>query len=148
MKNFLILALLFICASCTKTTQFASYPKGEALEKTKDLADIYIIRNSFYGSAVPIDIFDGGELIGRLGNKGYLHWQVPAGDTLHLKSDFRNPSYLVLPTQAGETYYIHQRLKSGLLKVRSQLEIIDEEKGMAKLSKVKMPEVAQSQTTR
>jgi len=132
----LILSCLFI-TSCAVTTQYVDLPTGDL---DGDLARIYVIRKSSLGSAIRMKIYEEGELIGKLGPKSYLSWDV-AGDQVELLSRSENKVYLTLNLEPGKAYYVKQHVRFGIIKARTHLSMLDEESALELLAKLNAPKL-------
>lgn len=103
-----VLLMLFISVlnfSCAKTVQAFKLPEKETLSNT---TRIYVIRPSFYGTAITANVFENNSIVGRLGPKGYIAWDTQPGDiTLQTGAEF-----IKVLAQPGKTYYFKVQPKA------------------------------------
>ena len=132
-------AALFL-AGCAGTKQFVPLP-----DQTKAIDDptkgrIYVMRPSSLGSAVGMNVADGGNPIGKTGPKGFLCWEREPGDVV-VSSASENTSRVSLPVRPGSVHYIVQHIRMGFWIARTDLETVDEERGRKELKKCKPPKL-------
>jgi hypothetical protein len=87
-----------------------------------------------------MQVSDGGKLIGQTGPHGFLCWERAPGETT-ISSTSEGVSTAPLTVQAGETCYLFQHIRMGLLIARNELKIVDEKAGKRVLAKCKQPKV-------
>ena len=135
-----IICLTLILASCASTTQYVKY-SGKELNQEKN-AKIYVIRTSNFGSAIQMIIYQDDKLIGSLGPKSYLAWEVdPSEGDIAIISRSENIDMLTISPKAGKTYYIKQKMKMGVVTARTELEFLDENEAKKMLSNLKKPKM-------
>jgi len=106
------------------------------------MATIYVLRPSSYGSAVKFRVYEGDSLIGRLGPKSYLAWNIkPEGKEVTIVSRSENKDTFIINPKAGKTYYIKQRVKMGFAFARTGLEQLDQAEGKKILRRLKKPKL-------
>jgi len=93
-----------------------------------DKAVLYIYRNQFRGSAWQIPITVNGELIGTTGGYTFFRKTLPAGEYI-LESWAENLMQITLNLEAGNVYYVRHKTRTGTMKVRAELYLVDEETG-------------------
>lgn len=109
---------------------------------SEELATIYVVRPSSFGSAIRFRIFQDEKLIGKLGPNSYLSWTVkPDGKDLTIVSKSENKDMVTINPQPGKTYFIKQEVKMGIAIARTGLKIIEEQEGKSILEKLKKPDV-------
>ena len=123
--------------SCASTTQFTKFAGTEKLESTSQ-ARIYVLRPSYFGSAVKMKVFCNDKLIGRTGPASFLSWEVKEGDYI-IKSNAENKDHLTVNAEGGKTYCVKQIPKIGWVLVRVSLKSLDEDQGELILGKLKKP---------
>ena len=134
----LIIVLSLILSSCASTFQYNKIAQPNSNDK--EMATIYVLRPSSFGSAIKFGIYQDEKLIGKLGPKSYLAWTVkPDGKELTIMSKSENKDMLTINPQAGKTYYIKQKVKMGIAIARTGLEFIEENEGKEILRKLKAP---------
>jgi len=140
MKYLLLGLTVFILSGCAITSQYVQRPVDRASSPV-DSATIYVIRPSFIGTAIKAGIYQGGQRIGKLGPKNFLHWAVPAGQEIEIISKTENRARVMLTPEAGKTYYFQQNLGMGLFIGRSRLKVMDKAKAEKKISRLQGPGV-------
>ncbi len=137
MKNISLLIILsLILTSCARTYQYAK----TANSNEKEMATIYVVRPSWFGSAIKFKIYQDEALVGKLGPKSYLAWNVkPGGNALSIMSKSENKAIVKINPQPGKTYYLKQKVKMGIIIARSDMELIEEQQGKEMLRKLKTP---------
>lgn len=134
----LIVVVSLILSSCASTFQYNKIAQPNSNDK--EMATIYVLRPSSFGSAIKFGIYQDEKLIGKLGPKSYLAWTVkPDGKELTIISKSENKDMLTINPQAGKTYYIKQKVKMGIAIARTGLEFIEENEGKEILRKLKAP---------
>lgn len=139
MRLFFYCFLVGLIASCASTTQYVKLPDFSSTADP-EVARIYVIRPTAYGSARKMKIYEDDVLIGKLGPKSYLCWEVDEGRIL-LKSTLGNEDYYAIEAKKGKTYYVRQRLRVGMVVSQTDLEFMDEEKAIAAINKLRKPKV-------
>ena len=107
---------------------------------------VYILRPSFSGSAVKMWAFADDQFLGVTHGYNYTFSQVPAGEHV-LWSKSENISAIRITLEAGKTYYMRQRVRMGLFRAATLVEIVDEkdtEKMFKKCSYVTATEAAEA----
>ena len=137
MKNISLMVILsLILTSCAGTYQYTK----TANSNEKEMATIYVVRPSWFASAIKFKIYQGEALVGKLGPKSYLAWNVKPGDNaLSIMSKSENKAIVKISPQPGKTYYVKQKVKMGIIMARSDMELIEEQQGKEMLRKLKTP---------
>ena len=107
----------------TVTNFYAAVPDHQAnnavLAPTLENAEIYVLRNTGYaGWAVRFRTFMGERLLGKVSNKRYVKYEVPAGThefSMQFYGKSRRHSGLNLNVEAGKKYYLMMVLRYGLV---------------------------------
>jgi hypothetical protein len=120
--------------SLTRTVAVA--PISKTANVKEGYGSVYIVRPSFLGLAINFRVFADGEEMGKTKGKRYLKFDLPAGNHL-IMSKAENESEYELEVNAGEVYYLEQKVKMGALKARNELELLSTEEGLAALEKCK-----------
>jgi len=142
MKFSFFVILLFLSSPAaiaqSPTIQLAS----SINDSGEDGARIIVIRPNKSIAEVSVDIYTNGQLIGFLGPRNYLDFEVSAtsGKAI-LISKLLSVDRFDLKVQAGETYYVVQRFLGGLLAPRPSLKLVSEEKALKMLAGSDKPEV-------
>jgi len=130
--------LFFLLISCASTTQYVKFSD----KNNSNSAKIYILRPTSFGSGIKMKIYQDDKLIGKLGPKSYLFWEVsPSKGEIHIISKSENKDMLTINPKAGKTYYIKQKIKMGFAIARTKLEFIDEYEAKDYLKKLKKPQM-------
>ena len=139
LNHFTMMSIIILFCSCASTTQFTKFAGTEKLESTSE-ARIYVLRPSYFGSAVKMKVFCNDKLIGRTGPASFLSWEVKEGEYI-IKSSAENKDHLTVNAEGGKTYYIKQIPKIGWVLVRVSLKSLDEHQGELILGKLKNPKL-------
>ncbi len=151
MNSLLRLALLGLIAglslSCAATTfQNLPTPDSEA-GPAEDMCRIYVARSTqMMGRVRTVEIVVNDQTIGRLGEAGYLCWDLPAGRTV-VQALFHGSVIDGKPVETvfgfdgegGETYYYEMRVESSTRK--SVAKALDEDAGKALMADRAAPEI-------
>ncbi len=141
MKKLLpIICLTFLLTSCASTMQYVKYSGNEPNNETN--AKIYVIRSTNFGSAIKMKIYQDNKLIGKLGPKSYLSWEVdPTKGDITIISKSENKDMLTISPKAGKVYYIKQKIKMGWAIARTGLEFLEESEAKEILNNLKEPQM-------
>jgi hypothetical protein len=137
-KYILFFFMISLLTSCASTSQYVKFANNST--KSLDVATIYVVRPSLFGSAIKMPVYCNGKLIGRTGPKSYLCWEVKEGEVL-LNSTGENNENFTISAKAGKSYYIKQVPKMGLVIARVSLELLNEEEGKRLVSQLNKPTV-------
>jgi hypothetical protein len=129
-----------LLTGCASTQQFVALPDQSKTVDDPAKGRIYVMRPATMGAAISMNVSDGGKAIGRTGPHGYLCWERPPGDTI-ISSSSEGVSSNPLTVQAGLVYYFFQHLRMGVLIARSELELLDEQKGREVLKRCHPPKL-------
>lgn len=132
-------AALFLMG-CASAHQYVPLP-----DQTKAVADpnkgrVYVMRPSGFGGAVGMNVSDGGQPIGSTGPGKFLCWEREPGDVV-VTSTAENTSRVSLPVRPGSVHYVLQHIRMGIWMARTELELVDAERGLKELKKCKAAEV-------
>ncbi len=84
--------------------QYVKYSGNELNQETN--AKINVIRSTNFGSAIKMKIYQDDKLIGKLGPKSYLSWEVdPSKGAITIISKSENKDMLIISPKVGKTYY-------------------------------------------
>lgn len=139
-NNFCLLLILIsitvVNFSCAKTVQAFKVPDKKMPPET---TRIYLIRPSFYGTAITANIYANNNIVGRIGPKGYIAWDAQPG-SITLQSGL---SFVKLLAQPGKTYYFKIQPKAISFNKHEVFEFIEisAEEGINYLSKLAPPKV-------
>jgi len=134
-SSFILLLSAFLFQSCVQSAQLKS---SLGVPTSDENATIVVLRPYPLGTAVRNDVYHNGFLIGYTGVRSYLKWQVKPG--MHtIGSGAGNLSFMQLDAKPGETYYLKQSQKIGVVVPNVDLVLMDEEKGAKKYAKLNAP---------
>jgi uncharacterized protein DUF2846 len=110
-------------------------PQQDAAAKTftppsGNRAGLYVFRNESMGAAIKMTVLLDGKLLGDTGAKTYLYTEITPGKH-QLVSKTENNAVLDFDAAAGRIYYVWQEVKLGFASARSQLNMVDADKGKA-----------------
>lgn len=139
-----ILSLLFIFlfTGCTPNVQMDTPQNNLNAKKfiaDKNFANLYIYRNETFGYLVSMPISIDDKTIGTTKAKSFFNLKLTPGNHT-IKSFAENTSIVNLNFEANKNYFIWQEVKMGIMKARTQLNIvnqIDGEKGVMECEKIK-----------
>jgi hypothetical protein len=126
----------------TSTILFA---ENDSREKTESEATVYIMRPSFVSWVLRSSIDIDDVYLGSTYGFTYIKTRLSPG-TYTITGELQNRSHLSLDVEAGETYYIKQRIIQGFVTIDTELVLVDEEKAVDMLKKCK-PSQEQSLNT-
>ncbi len=125
--------LLVGCISIPKVSQELDH-EAKSLKPMPDQALVYVMRPTSYGSAVRMNVFQDDRLLGSLGGKRFIYQLIDPG-SYTFSSHGENISRLPIKVEAGETYYLHQRVKMGMFSARTELvRIVSPSEARSKLN--------------
>ena len=124
----LIAASTLFLVGCVSTKQFVPFPDQTKTVEDPTKARIYVMRPSTLARAISMVVRDNEKIIGSTGAQGFLCWEREPGYVV-ISSKAENTSTINIPVQAGQVYYIYQRLGMGLLEARNKMKIVTEDKG-------------------
>ena len=128
---------LAVCGSLLSAEEMITVSKEKVLAEPSDQeAVVYFVRPAFIGKAVKIWAFVDQTVVGANKGKHYTFAKVPAGRHLFW-AKAENLSALQLDVEAGQTYYLKQKVKMGGLKARVKLIQVDAAEGGEALEKCK-----------
>lgn len=94
------------------------------------VASIYVYRSEPLGVTHLLEVELDGKTLGRTATKTYLYAEVaPGKHTITSKAE--NTDTIEIDTVAGRLYFVWQEVKLGLLKARTKLHLVDENRGRA-----------------
>jgi len=110
---------------------------AKRFEAPTDKAAIYVFRDETMGAAITMSVFLDEKLVGKTGAKTYYRIEgAPGSHTL--RGDAENDSVLQLDARAGQTYFVWQEVKMGVMIARNKLQIVDASRGQAGVRKCKL----------
>jgi hypothetical protein len=101
-------------------------------EPEPDKALIYVLRPTRYGHAIQTKLSVDGVWRGVNKGKNYFFLSLEPGEH-YFCSKSENRSTVALTVEAGKVYYIQQKIRSGFLKARNKIEVLNEKDGQKAL---------------
>jgi Protein of unknown function (DUF2846) len=101
-----------------------------------DRAQVYVYRNENFGGAVKLGILLDGFMTAESAAKTYVLLPVAPGRHV-VASVAENREELPIDAVAGQTYFVWQEVKMGVLAARSKLSLVNEATGKAGVSECK-----------
>jgi hypothetical protein len=141
MKNRLKLILFVVFAvmlsACSSTKKMSVPDPLKSLDAPEGKALLYIVRPNYVGAAINFKVSIDGEYIGLTKGKNYIYTYVAPGKHTIL-SKAENKEELDLLFEEGQTYYIEQVPKMGMIKARNKLIKLNVDEGVEKLNKCRL----------
>lgn len=130
--------LAALLASCS-TTRLSKTELSEIYNRQApaDKSLVYIARPSSMGYLAKLKLSCDGREIGFTQGKRFVFTLVAPG-THRFVSRGETDEELLLVTEAGKTYFIHQQPRFGIITARSALETVDEKTGRELLARCKL----------
>jgi hypothetical protein len=111
------------------TKQFNTPSEGKA--------GLYIYRSGTLGGALKKDVWLDGECIGETAPNMFFFEEVEADKEYKVSTESEfSPNDLIVKTENGRNYFINQYIKLGAFVGGADVELVDETKGMAEVSKL------------
>ncbi len=135
-----VVVCLILLVGCA-TIPMESTEKNEMAKSfnppTDGNAGLYIYRSGSFGGVLKKDIWVDEKCIGESAPNVFFYEEVQ-GDEEHkisTESEF-SPNDLLLKTDSGNNYFIHQYIKFGVFVGGAGLELVDEETGKKEVEKL------------
>ena len=123
-----LLGVISLGAGCGAAVAKAS-PEADTSAKQftapSGAANVYVFRDESFGGAVKMSVLLDGHPLGDTGPKCYLMTPVAPGPH-QVTSKAEKDSTVDFTAQAGNSVYVWQEVKMGILSARSSLKIVDE----------------------
>lgn len=133
------LALLAACATVPKASPALDQAVKEFGPPPKGRAALYVFRNESMGGSVKMSLNLDGEFLGETGPKTF-HW-VPIKPGKHtLVGKAENESTLEFTAKPGQSVFVWQEVKMGLLSAGNRLELVDDQRGQAGVAECELAE--------
>ncbi|WP_426369459.1 DUF2846 domain-containing protein [Pseudocolwellia sp. HL-MZ7] len=100
---------------------------------------IYVYRSGSFGGALKKDIWLDDKCVGETAPNMFFYEEV-SGDSEHkisTESEF-SANDLIINTESGKNYFVSQYIKMGVFVGGAGVELVDENKGKKKVSKLDM----------
>lgn len=133
--------ILVLIAVCTGVGSAMAQPANQTVAPTPgpNEALVYFLRPANMGMAINFWSFVDQRPVGMTKGNQHLATTVPAGEHV-VWSRSGNVSALKMSFEAGQTYYLEQKVKMGGLRARVSLEVLDAEAGRKALAETKPAE--------
>lgn len=140
-KQILLFATFILLSSCAATHQNTKFATRE--ENIPDgKARVYVLRTSALGSLVKFGVYQDtrDNLIGKLGPKSYLSWDMEEGEHKIL-ARAETERFFTINAKAGKAYYLKLIPTFGIAIARVKFELLSETEGAELISQLKKPNV-------
>jgi len=127
----------------TPSSQLAAIPNLAQKIDNPQKARIYVLRPSVFGKNFKMRVYDGDTKIGLTTGESYLCWERDPG-VVDLRDNSENKAQIEINAEAGHVYYVLEKLHTGWVKPRSELQELSEEDGLHDLAKCTPPQVRES----
>ena len=132
--NFFTIIFMLFFVGCQAVGQFIPRPDLSSSVVDSKMSRVYVVRPSGSGRLILSSIYANDKLIGTSRGVSYFCWEMKPG-LLDLTVKGENADTLSLKTKPGETYYVLQRAKAGMVGLRSKLRLLSKTEGITKLKK-------------
>jgi len=106
-------------------------PEGQSL--------VYVIRPSIAGYAINMPVTINDVRMGSTHGKRFLYAFVTPGKHI-LRGMAENEHELTLTTKPGQTYFVKQKVKMGILYARNKMVLLEKTDGIKKITGCKLPD--------
>ncbi len=100
-------------------------------------AMVYVIRPTMMGHGIQSKLAMDGEWKGVNKGNNYFFFEVDPGEHFFC-GRAENKSVLALTLEPGKTYFLQQHVEMGFMKSATRLEVVPEDKGREKLTKLNL----------
>jgi len=138
----LLISVLSGCAN-VDTTSFTESNEAKRFDQPSEgKSGVYVYReDTIFGAAFKKDVYINGKCLGETA-KGVFFYEEVEGDTEHkvsTETEF-SPNDVVVYLKSGYNYFFEQYMKLGVFVAGAGIEKVDSEKGMMKVSELKLAE--------
>ena len=133
------MTLLTGCASVLMESKSNSDMAKKFSPPSNDNSGLYIYRSGSFGGALKKDVWVDDDCVGETAPNVFFYKEVTGGEEhkVSTESEF-SPNDLLVKTESGKNYFIRQYIKMGVLVGGAGVELVDEEKGIKAILKLKM----------
>ena len=110
---------------------------AKQFEAPEEKAALYIYRDQNFGGALKLKVTLDDKPLGATAPKTYFRTEVEPGSHV-IKGIAENKDTVTLEAEAGQVYFIWQQIKMGIMSARNDMQLVDEQKGKAGVSKSKL----------
>lgn len=100
-------------------------------------AALYIYRNETFGAALKMAVVLDDQPLGETASKTYFYRQVSPGRHVVTAKTEGNSS-VTIDAQPGQTYFVWQEVKMGMMSGKSELHVVDAAIGKAGVAECKL----------
>lgn len=102
-------------------------------------AALYVYRSGSFGGALKKDVWIDGKCLGETAPNVFFREEVSGGSEhkISTESEF-SPNDLAVTTQSGKSYFVRQFIKFGVFVGGAGLELVEEDKGKAAVTNLKL----------
>ena len=133
-------SLLFVgCASVPMENSEKSDKAKTFVPPSNGNAALYIYRSGSFGGALKKDVWVDGKCIGETAPNMFFYEEVKGGmeHKVSTESEF-SPNDLLINSESGKNYFVQQYIKISVFVGGAGLELVEEDKGKAKVTKLRM----------
>ncbi len=94
---------------------------------------VYVVRPTMMGNKIQTKLAVDAQWVGVNRGHNYFSLQLDPGDH-YLCSKAENTNVMALRVEAGKTYFVEQKIKTGWAKARNKLALLSDEEGKKKLA--------------
>lgn len=134
MKNFTIILLVFLMASCASGPKFAEV-SSDIPNVVDGYGRIYLYRKTAVGAAVQPKIYMNGDIIGKAKPKGFFYIDVKPGD-YKISASTEAKRVLSLSMDSGDVKYVRLEMKMGFFVGHVKPVLVDASIGKSELKKM------------
>lgn len=129
-RSALVVALAVTAVGCVSIPRAPKERDAEvkAFKATPGKANLYVFRDETFGSPNTMTVLLDGKLVGQTQGHTFLFAQVDPGPH-KLVSQAENDFELPFTAAAGKNVFVWQEVKMGVIKARSNLQLVDEARG-------------------
>lgn len=131
--------ILVLISGCTSARQYVPLPDISKPVDSQN-ARIFVLRPTAFGSAVYMKITENILDIGLTGANSFLVWDRAPGHA-SIGGEAENDDVVDVQVVGGETYYVQQHVRMGIISARNDLELLSKDEGEKLLKKCKPPKV-------
>ena len=131
---------LFVgCASVPMESADKTAEAKKFLPPTNGNAGLYVYRAGALGGALKKDVWVDGDCLGETAPDVFLYEEVKGGaeHKISTESEF-SPNDLMVNTESGKNYFVHQYIKMGVFVGGAGVELVDEAKGKEAVAELAM----------
>jgi hypothetical protein len=132
------MALAAGCASVPMANKDAD-KAAKTFSVRPGFANIYIYRNQSFGSSVLMTVAVDGVVVGTTAADTYVLVEVRPGPHT-IQSRAEDEVSLGVTAGPGQNYFVHQQVKMGSFRARSELRAVDEEEAREDLDECRLVE--------